>query len=71
MLAYFGTDVDQRKGTIGVDVDGVECVGAEQSDKKQGLNFLKVNPPCDGAKEIGVNELFLGIPNMVVLLVND
>ena len=71
MLAYFGTDVDWGKGTVGVDVDGVEGVGAERSDKKGGLNLLKINPPCNGAKDVGINEFFAGVPNMAVLLVND
>ena len=34
VLAYFGTDVDWGKGTIRVDVDGVEGVSMEQSDEK-------------------------------------
>ena len=58
MLAYFGTDVDQGKGAIGVDVDGMEGVGMEWSDKKQCLSLLKINPSCNGVEEAGVNELF-------------
>ena len=49
VFAYFGTDVDRGKSTIGVDVDGVEGVGAEQCDEKGGLNLLKINPSCDCA----------------------
>ena len=71
MLAYFGTDVDWGKGTARMDVDGVEGVGIEWSDKKGRLNLLKVNSPCDGTKEVSVNKLFLGIPDMTVLLVED
>ena len=71
MLAYFGTDVDWGKGTVGVDVDGVEGVGTERSDKKGGLNLLKIDLPCDGAKEIGVDKFFVGVPDVTVLLVDD
>ena len=34
VLAYFGTDVDQREDAIRVDIDRVEGIGVEQSDKK-------------------------------------
>ena len=71
MLAYFGTDVDWGKGAVRVDVDGVEGVGAEWGDKKRCLNLLKVNLPCDGAEEVGVNKFFMGVPDMAVLLVDD
>ena len=71
MLAYFGTDVDWGEGAVGVEVDGVEGVGMEQSDKKRGLNLLKVNPPCDGTEEVGVNEFFVGVPDVAALLVDD
>ena len=71
MLAYFGTDVDQGKGTVGVDVNGVEGISTEQSDKKWGLNLLKVDPSCDGAEEVGVEEFFAGVPDVAALLVGD
>ena len=48
MFAYFGTDVDQGKSAIGVDVDGVESVGLEWGDKERCLNLLKVDSSCDG-----------------------
>ena len=34
MLAYFGADVDQGEGTVRVDVDGVEGICMEWSNKK-------------------------------------
>ena len=63
--------MDQGKGAIRVDVDGVEGVGAEQSDKKWCLSLLKVNPPGDGVEEVGVDELFPGIPDVAALFIND
>ena len=71
MLAYFGTDVDWGKGAVGVDEDRVEGVGTERSDKKRCLNLLEVDSPCNGPEEVGVDELFVGVPNVAVLLVDD
>ena len=71
MLAYFGTDVDWGKGAIRVDVDGVEGVSMEWSDKKWCLSLLKVNPPCNGIEEAGVDKLFLQVPNVTALFVDD
>ena len=71
MFAYFGADVDQGKGAVRVDVDGVEGVGTEWSDKKQRLSLLKVDPPGDGIEEVGVDKLFPGIPDMAALLVDN
>ena len=71
MLAYFGTDVDWGKSAVRVDVDGVEGIGAEWSDKEGGLNLLEVDSSCDGSEEIGVDEFFLGVPNVAVLFVDD
>ena len=71
MLAYFGTDVDWGEGAVRVDVDGVEGVGAERSDKKGGLNLLKIDFPGDVIEEIGVDKFFAGVPDVMVLLVDD
>ena len=71
MLAYFGTDVDRGKGAVGVDKDGVEGVGMERSDKKQRLNLLEVDSPCNGPEEVGVNKFFSGVPDVAVLLIDD
>ena len=71
MLAYFGTDVDRGKGAVGVDEDGVEGIGMERSDKKRRLNLLEVDSSCNGPEEVGVDKLFMGVPNMAVLLVDD
>ena len=49
VLAYFGTDVDRGKGAVGVDVNGVEGVGAERGDEEGGLNLLKIDSSGDGA----------------------
>ena len=71
MLAYFGTDVDQGKGAVGVDVNGVEGVSVERGDKEGGLDLLKINLPSDVIEEVGVDELFTGVPDVAVLLVDD
>ena len=71
MLAYFGTDVDRGKGAVGVDEDGVKGIGAEQSDEKGCLSLLKIDLPGDVVEEVSVNELFAGVPDVVVLLVDD
>ena len=71
MLAYFGTDVDWGEGAVGVDVDGVEGVGAERGDKERGLNLLKIDLPGDVVEEVGVDEFFTGVPDVAVLLVDD
>ena len=56
MLAYFGTDVDQGKGTIGVDVDGVMGVGAEGGDEVRGCGGVKVLGPGDVIEELAIDE---------------
>ena len=71
MFAYFGTDVDRGKGAVGVDEDGVEDVGAERGDEERGLNLLKINLPGNVVEEVCVDELFTGIPNVAVLLIDD
>ena len=58
VLAYFGTDMDWRKGAVGVDEDGVEDVGAERGDEEGGLNLLKIDLLSDVIEEVCVNELF-------------
>jgi len=59
VLAYFGTDVDWGKGTVGVDVDGVVGVGAEGSDEVWGCIGVKVLGPGDVVEELAVDK-FLG-----------
>ena len=71
MFAYFGTDVDRRKGTIRVNVDQVEGITTEGSDKKWSMGFLKVCGLSDGIEEVGIDKFFLGIPDMAILLVGD
>ena len=71
MLAYFGTDVDWGKSTVGVDVDGMKSVGAEWRDKEGGCQFLQINSSCNSAEEVGVYELFPGVPDVAVLLIYD
>ena len=63
--------MDWGKGTVRVDVDGVEGIGMEQSDKKWHLNLLEVDSSCDGPEKVGVNKFFPGVPNVVVLLINN
>ena len=71
MLAYFGTDVDWGESAVRVDVDGVEGVGAEQSDKEWGLNLLKIVLLGNVVEEVSVDEFFVGVPDVAVLLVDD
>ena len=71
VLAYFGTDVDRGEGAIGVDVDGVEDVGTKRCDKERGLSLLKIDLPGDMVEEVGVDELFVGVPDVAALFVDD
>ena len=71
MLAYFGTDVDWGKGTVRVDEDGVEGVGTERGDEERRLNLLKIDLPGNVVEEVGVDEFFVGVPDVAVLLVDD
>jgi len=57
VLAYFGTDVDQGKGTVRMDVDGVMGVGAEGSDEVRGCVGVEVLGPGDMIEELAVNKL--------------
>jgi len=56
VLAYFGTDVDQGKGAVGVDVDRVVGVGAEGGDEIWGCGGVKVLGPGDVVEELAVDE---------------
>jgi len=56
VLAYFGTDVDQGKGAIRVDVDGVMGVGAEGGDEVRGCGGVKVLGPGDVIEELAIDE---------------
>ena len=71
MLAYFGTDVDRGESAVGVDVDGVEGVGAEWGDEVWGLGLLKIDLPSDVIEEVGVDEFFARVPDVAILLVDD
>ena len=52
VFAYFGTDVDQGKGAVGVDVDRVMGVGAEGGDKVWGCVGVEVLGPGDVVEEL-------------------
>jgi len=71
VLAYFGTDVDWGKGTVGVDVDGVVGIGTEGGDEVQGYGGVKVLGLGDVVEELAVDEFLRRKPNMVVLLIVD
>jgi len=58
VLAYFGTDVDWGKGTIGMDVDGVVGIGTEGSDEVQGCGGVKVLGLGNVVKELAVDKFF-------------
>ena len=57
MLAYFGADVDQGKGAVGVDVDRVMGVGAEGGDEVWGCVGVEVLGPGDVIEELAVKKL--------------
>ena len=42
VFAYFGTDVDRGKGTVGVDMDGVIGIGTKGCDEEWGCGSVKV-----------------------------
>jgi len=69
VLAYFGTDVDRGKGTVGVDVDGVMGVGAEGGDEVGGCVGVEVLGPGDVVEELAIDELLGREPNVTTLLV--
>ena len=69
MLAYFGTDVDQGKGTIRVDMDGVMGISAEGGDKVWRCGGVEVLGPRDVV--LAVDEFLGQKPNVAVLLVMD
>ena len=71
MLAYFGTDVDQGEGTVGVDVDRVMGISAEGGDKVWGCGGVKVLGPGDVIEELAIDEFLRQEPNMTTLLVVD
>jgi len=56
VLAYFGTDVDQGKGAVGVDVDGVVGVSAEGGDEVWGCGGVKVLGPGDVIEELTIDK---------------
>ena len=71
MLAYFGVDVDRGKSAVRVDVNGVEGIGMERGDKEGGLSLLKIDLPGNVVEEVGVDEFFVGVPDVAVLLVDN
>ena len=71
MLAYFGTDVDWGEGTVRVDLDGMEGVSIEWSDKIRCLNLLKVDLPSNGVKKVSVDEFLPQVPDVVALFIDD
>jgi len=56
VLAYFGTDVDQGEGAVGVDVDRVMGIGVEGSDEVRGCVGVKVLGLGDVVEELAVDE---------------
>jgi len=71
VLAYFGTDVDQGEGAVGVDVDGVMGVGAEGGDKVGGCVSVKVLGPGDVIEESTIDEFLRREPNVTTLFIMD
>ena len=58
VLAYFGTNVDQGKGAVRVNEDGVVGVGAEGSDEVRGGVSVKVLGSGDVVQELAVDKFF-------------
>ena len=58
VLAYFGTNVDQRESAVGVNVDGVVGVGTEGGDEEGGGSVVEVLDPWDGTEELATDEFF-------------
>ena len=56
MLAHFGTDVDQGKGTVGVDMDRVVGIGAEGGDKEWGCGGIEVLGLGNVVEELAVDK---------------
>ena len=56
VLAYFGTDVDRGKSTVGVDVNGVVGIGAEGGDEIWGCGGVEVLGPGDVVKELTIDK---------------
>ena len=71
MLAYFGTDVDGGKCTVGVNVDGMEGIGTEGGDKEWRYSMVEVLGLGDGVEELAINKFLQGKPNVAALLVVD
>ena len=71
VLAYFGTDVDQGKGAVRVDMNGVMGVGAEGSDEIWGCGGVEVLGPGDVLEESTVDKFLRRKPDVSVLLVVD
>ena len=69
MFAYFGTNVDQGEGAVGVDVDGVMGVSAEGGDEVWGCVGVEFLGPGDVIEELAVDELLGQEPNVMTLLV--
>jgi len=56
VLAYFGTDVDRGKGTVGVNMDGVVGIGVEGGDEEWGCGGVEVLGPGKVVKELTVDK---------------
>jgi len=55
VLAYFGTDVDQGKGAVEVDVDRVVGIGTEWGDEEWGCGGVKVLGLGNVVQELAVD----------------
>jgi len=71
MLAYFGTNVDRGKGTVGVDIDGMMGVSVEGSDKIWGCGSVEVLGLGNVIEELAVDKFLRRKPDVAVLLVVD
>jgi len=71
VFAYFGTDVDQGEGAVGVNVDGVVGVSAEGGDEVCGCGGVEVLDLGDVIEELTIDEFLGREPNMTTLLIVD
>ena len=70
MAPDFGTKVDSGEDGGGVDPNVVENVGTEWSDKEERMG-VEVWNTGDVAKEVPFNELFLGYPEFLTLVIDN
>jgi len=67
---YFGTKIDRWEGSVRLDPDVMEDVGAEWGDKGNGVGF-EIRDTREYAKEIALYKFFGGDPKLLTMVVDD